>query len=315
MQEKNRTIFIIGAGAIGKALAAFLKQEGKDVMILRGHLNDHSTYTEQIEIQLADNEVIKAELPVSTIRNYSELKGIVVLTNKSYGNRDIAERLKGKLNDTPLVILQNGLNVEFPFIENKFPQIYRCVLFATCLPLSKNRLKFRPVSDSSVGIISGNTKELLKVVNELNTPQFSFKPEPDIHTKIWSKAIVNCVFNSICPLLETDNGIFHRNTNALNIAKRIINECVTVAATQGISLSADNVLGSLLHISRHSDGQLISTYQDIINKRKTEIETLNVAIAGIADNLEEKGLAKETGLLGELIQIKSEIALLSQASL
>lgn len=315
MQEKSRTIFIIGAGAIGKALAAFLKHEGREVIILRGHINDRSAYTEQIEIELADNEVIKAEVPVSTIRNYSALNGVVVLTNKSYGNQDIAERLKGKVNDTPLVILQNGLNVERPFIENGFPQIYRCVLFATCRPLSENRFKFMPVSDSSVGIISGNTERLLKVVNEINTPYFRFKTEPDIQTKIWSKAIVNCVFNSVCPLLETDNGIFYRNTGALTIAKRVINECITVASVQGISLNADNVLDSLLLISRHSDGQLISTYQDIINKRKTEIETLNVAVAGIASTLGEKGLAKETGLLGELIQIKSEIALLSQASL
>lgn len=310
----SKAIFIVGAGAIGKALAAFLKSEGKEVVLLRGHLDDHSAYTEQIEVVLKNSEVIKAEVPVSTISNYSELNGLVVLTNKSYGNAAIAQRLKAKINATPIVILQNGLNVEKPFIEHKFPQIYRCVLFATSQLLSENKLQFMPVSDSSVGIISGNTEGLLSIVNEINTQHFKFKTEPNIYAKIWSKTIVNCVFNSVCPLLEIDNGIFYRNSEALSIAKRVINECIAVAATQGILLSSEEVINSLLLISQHSDGQLISTYQDIINKRKTEIDTLNVAIATIANNLQEKKLAKETSLLGELIQIKSQIALSSLSS-
>lgn len=307
----NKTIFIIGAGAIGKALAAFLKYEGKEVILLRGHLDDHSAYTEYIEVFLKNRKVVKAKVPVSTISNFSELNGLVVLTNKSYGNAAIAQKLQAKINDTPILILQNGLNVEKPFIENNFPQIYRCVLFATSQPLSENQLQFMPVSDSSVGIIAGSPEGLQAIVDEINTPNFRFKTEPNIHAKVWSKTIVNCVFNSVCPLLEIDNGIFYRNPAALSIAKRIINECIAVAATQGISLRTEEVLNSLLLISQHSDGQLISTYQDIINKRTTEIETLNVAIASIAHHLQEKELATETSLLGELIQIKSQIALLS----
>lgn len=308
MQETNTKIYIIGAGAIGKALAVFLKRKGKDIVLLRGHINDRSDYFDNIEVELNNNEILKGEIPVSTVGNYSTLRGIVVLANKSYGNIQLAERLRNKISDSPLVILQNGLNVELPFINDGFSRIYRSVLFTTCQSITENRLKFRPVAESPVGIISGNMEQLTGIVEELNNPYLVFKAEPDIHTSIWTKAIVNSVFNSICPLLETDNGIFYRNKKAGNIARRVIDECVRVAASQGILLSADKVADSLLLISRSSDGQLISTYQDIINKRKTEIETLNFAIASIADKLEEKELAKETRLLGELVQIKSEIA-------
>jgi 2-dehydropantoate 2-reductase len=132
--------------------------------------------------------------------------------------------------------------------------------------------------------------------------------EASIQRVIWKKAIINCVFNSVCPLLETDNGIFYRNGNAKLIAQRIIAEGIEVASTKGIVLDPADVLNSLLMVSKFSDGQLISTYQDILNKRPTEIETLNFAIAGAAAAAKKEDAAREIRFLGELIALKSALA-------
>jgi 2-dehydropantoate 2-reductase len=131
--------------------------------------------------------------------------------------------------------------------------------------------------------------------------------EKNIQPVIWKKAIINSVFNSICPLLETDNGVFHRDENVLAIARRVMAECIGIAAMEGISLSPDEVEESLLQISRSSDGQLISTYQDILNKRETEIETLNLEIAAIAKKWNKQNDIRETRLLGELTLLKSKL--------
>jgi 2-dehydropantoate 2-reductase len=131
--------------------------------------------------------------------------------------------------------------------------------------------------------------------------------ETDIQPIIWKKAITNCVFNSICPLLEIDNGVFHRNEQVLAIAKRVVEECVQIAQTKGIPLSVDQVVESVLLISRSSDGQLISTLVDINNKRETEIETLNFAILDAARTLNKESVVRETKLLGELIRLKSDL--------
>ncbi len=64
---------------------------------------------------------------------------------------------------------------------------------------------------------------------------------------------------------------------------------------------------SLLQISRSSDGQLISTYQDILNKRETEIGTLNLEIAAIAKKWNKQNDIRETCLLGELTLLKSKL--------
>lgn len=61
---------------------------------------------------------------------------------------------------------------------------------------------------------------------------------------------------------------------------------------------------SLLLISRSSDGNFISTLQDIRSRRPTEIATLNLGIAGMAST---EDLVIQTNLLGRLILLKSQL--------
>jgi 2-dehydropantoate 2-reductase len=226
-----------------------------------------------------------------------------VLCNKSYGNAALVDSLKQKIGQSPIVLLQNGLGVEQAFMD--FPAVYRCVLFVTSQPVSATRLNFKPVAVSPVGRISGGDETSLgHIVSILNTPYFGFRVEPDIQPVIWKKAIVNSVFNSVCPLLDTDNGIFHRNAQALQIAESLVTECLCVTTEQGVNLTLEEVMEILLLISRASDGQFISTLQDIRNHRPTEIATLNLAIAGMAAT--EQTIIR-TRLLGQLVLLKSQL--------
>ncbi len=306
--ENQKTIYIVGAGAIGKALAVVLKAASRNVILLRASVADITDHEENISLFLPDKSEISAKIRVSSLNHLPELKGIIVLTNKSYGNKQMSETLKDKAGNSPIVLLQNGLGVEDIFIEDHFPKIYRCVLFATSQLTEANKVNFKPVSPSQIGIIKGEGYELAEIVYSLNTRIFPFQAEENIQKTIWRKAITNCVFNSICPLIETDNGIFHRDANVLNIAGRIIDECILIANACKIDLSRQEVLDGLLIISKLSDGQLISSYQDIINKRPTEIETLNFAIVKMAEAIGKSHLVKETRLLGELTKLKSDLS-------
>lgn len=306
--SSQHKIYIIGAGAIGKVLAVLLTLEHKKVVIIRGSIDDHSKGTENIVVEMNGTQTLAATVEISTLSNFAVLDGIIVCTNKSFGNQRLSKDLRTKYGNSPLVILQNGLGVEQPFIDTGFGHIYRSVLFATSQPVAPNIFRFKPVEASPIGLIKGNTATLDLVVRELNSHYFEFVASPDIRPVVWTKTIVNCVFNSVCPLLETDNGIFQRDETVLNIAKDIITECVSVAKQSGINIEFDKVVDKLLLISSASAGQLISTYQDIINKRETEIESLNLAVVKIAQDMKLGNNVKQTGLLGELIKQKSKLA-------
>lgn len=302
-----KNIFIIGSGTIGKALAVFLKLAGRNPVLVRGSVNDGSRRMEHIRVELANGSIQEANVEVATLNAFDFLEGIIVLANKSFGNEQLSIALSGKTGDSPIVFLQNGLGVEQPFIDKGFPEIYRCVLFVTSQFVDLTTVRFKPVAVCPIGLISGNDAGLTNVVGLLSVPDFQFRKEKDIQTVTWKKAIINCVFNSVCPLLDTDNGIFHRDETALHIARRVLAECIGIAGAKGIGLDAAEVEESLLNISRSSDGQLISTLQDIRNKRRTEIETLNFEIVKIARSLGKEDAVKETRLLGELTKLKADL--------
>lgn len=302
-------IYIIGVGAIGMPLAVLLKQSGKEVILLRGRRGS-SPETEEagITVECSDGISLTASIPIRSLEQVDQLNGLILLTSKSFGNWELAQRLSGKTGHSPLILLQNGLGIEEPFLEAGFPEVYRCVLLATSQVRAPHTVSYKPVAASPIGVIRGCESRLMELVEQLSTVQFPFRAEGAIQQAIWEKVIVNCVFNAICALLVVDNGIFHRNASALALAREIIGECVAVAGEVGIVLNREEVEQRLLQISQRSEGQLISTLVDINHGRETEIDTLNLAVACLAERVGRPDLASRTRLLGELTRMKSEVS-------
>lgn len=298
----NQDIYIIGSGAIGKALAVFLKRKKKSVQLVRGSV-DHVPNQESLLTVVGKNDTFTERITTTAFSNLSVVNGIVLVTTKTFANAQIAQKLSAVKGDFSIVLLQNGLNIERPF--KNFNNVYRCVLFSTSQLMSNNEVRFKSVTASPIGNLEGKNEVLDDLIGQISSPQFEFRKEPNMIRYVWTKTIANCVFNTICPLLETDNGIFHRSKEAKNLAKEIVEECVSVAALKEVFLDKNEIMENLLLISKKSDGQLISTYVDILNKRPTEIESLNLEVAKIATDMGQPELVKNTGLLGHLILTKS----------
>ena len=305
---RRSPIYIIGAGAIGKALAVFLKLEGKDVVLIHGRSEAGARSIDTIKVELPDDPPVEARIETATVSDFQKLSGLIVFANKAFGNAHLAEAVRGKAEGSPILIMQNGLGVEQAFVEAGFEAIYRCVLFATSQVLSPTMLRFKPVAPSAIGAVKGSGEGAAVIAGQVDNVYFPFRAEAAIEQVVWRKTIVNCAFNSVCPLLETDNGIFHRNETAVQIARGIIREGVGIARAKGVLLDEEDVVQTLLAISRSSEGQLISTYVDILNQRETEIDSLNFAIVGMAEGIQQQEAVKATRLLGELTRLKSELS-------
>lgn len=299
---KNAEIYIIGAGAIGKTLAVFLKQENRQVNLVRGSVDSTPNIVQDITV-IGKNETFQQKITTTTFSNLSVINGIVLVTTKTFANDTIAKKLEKIKGDFSVILLQNGLNIERPF--KNFEKVYRCVLLATSQVTGNNEVTFKSVAASPIGDMNGENEGLDILINQINTPHFEFRMEPNISKYVWNKVIANCAFNTICPLLEMDNGIFHRNPEAKKLAQIVINECVSLAQVQGILLDKREIEDNLILISQKSSGQLISTYMDMLNHRRTEIESLNLEIARLADEIGQPELVNTTRLLGQLTELKS----------
>ena len=300
----KETIYILGSGAIGFPLAAYLTQAGRTVVAVRTSRKDVLKGTITVTVQNGSNRL---STPVETISlsRLTNLDGTIVIATKSYANKAIALQLKDKAARGPLVIMQNGVGVETPFLEAQFSPIYRGILYVTSQATSEYDFAFRPIIPSPIGIVNGNEAGLKKCIEDLSTEGFPFCSETNIQREIWKKAIINSVFNSICPLLDVDNGIFARDVETANLAREIVGECVMLTDRLTLGLSETELMEQILRLSKGADGQLISTLQDIKHGRQTEIEFLNLEIARVAASLEPSLPLSRVELLGKMILAKS----------
>lgn len=300
----EETVYILGSGAIGFPLAAYLADTGRRVVAVRTSRSDQPRAVVAIGVQSSAGR-INASVETISLAELDRLDGMIVVTAKSYANQAIAQSLSAKGAAGPLVILQNGIGVERPFLDAGFPQIYRCILYVTSQATGEHEFSVRPVTASPIGVVKGDEEGLARSVALLNTAGLPFRAEPNIQREIWKKAIINAVFNSICPLLEVDNGVFARDDYAQGLAREVVGECVALTERLGLGLGEAELMEQLLLISRRSDGQLISTLQDIRAGRPTEIESLNLEIARVAAAQQPRLEVPRVELLGKLIVAKS----------
>jgi 2-dehydropantoate 2-reductase len=301
--ERKQTIFIVGSGAVGFPLAAYLANAGRSVVAVRTSRNDVPKSTIKVTVQNGE-DLITSSIETVSLSNLTNLDGIVVIATKSYINQTIVTELKERRANGPLVIMQNGVGVEKPFLAAGFNAVCRCVLYVTSQPSSGYHFSFRPITASPIGIIQGSEADLKACVEQLTTGEFPFRTEANIQREIWKKAIINSVFNSICPLLEVDNGVFVRDEPTANLARQLVQECITLTDRLNVGLSENEVIQQIMLISKGSK-QLISTLQDIKNGRQTEIESLNLEIARLAASQEPPLHLPRTELLGKMILAKS----------
>jgi len=302
--DLEKTIYILGSGAVGFPLAVFLANAGRRVVAVRTSRKDIQKDTITISVHNGANH-ISAPIETVSLSKLTNLDGTIVITAKSYANEAIALELKDKAATGPIVIMQNGVGVEKPFLGAYFSPIYRCILYVTSQSTSEYEFSFRPITSSPIGIVNGDESGLKQCVEDLTTNGFPFRSETNIQREIWKKAIINSVFNSICPLLDVDNGVFARDENVSNLAREVVRECVILTDRLKMGLSESELMEQIMRISKGSDGQLISTLQDIKNGRPTEIEFLNLEIARVAASMQPSLHLPRIELLGKMILAKS----------
>lgn len=301
-------IFILGTGAVGMLLGTKLAKNGKDVFMLQTSVDDAPFQDRDVIFESADGEIERVTLNFGSLVRQTRLEGLIVVATKSYANEIVAYKLRKLQVDSslPIILIQNGLGNKQPFVEQGFENISRGLLYAASLQKGKHHVKFWPIADSPIGAVYGNEKWAVRFADELSTVNLSFVCSKDIQCAIWEKVAVNCVFNSICSVLDSDNGVFVRNTVANRIAVTMLEEIVTVAAEQGVDLSMGKLTQLIQDVSKNSSGQLCSTLQDLKHGRETEIRQMNLEVNRLAQEASSSLQVPTTRIMGELVTILEE---------
>jgi len=300
-------VAVLGAGAMGSFIGAHFHKGGADVTLVdpfKAHMEKIAT--DGLKMKVGDKTEIVKLKAVTTPEECGAVDVVVVLVKGLY-TKSALEGAKALFkDDTVAVSFQNGVgNVD---IMKEF--------------LPDEKIGYGTLNISSFlngpGDIYGNpglgvaihfcseTKEKKPVWTEieavLNKGGLVTEFSEATNEFIWKKLLVNSCVNLPCGLVRTDMGTLWDHPDGAKLEEMIARELVAVAQAKGINITFDEAwkaytVDLLPKVRDHYP----SATQDIMNKRKTEVDFLNGAVV--------RG-GKETGIptpVNEVIVMLSHI--------
>jgi 2-dehydropantoate 2-reductase len=177
-------------------------------------------------------------------------------------------------DDTTILCLQNGLDSE---------QIARAALGGRGVVL-RGITQFGAIFETpgEIKYMAGGYTVIEqhersdRIADILSAASLNCRVSPNIAAEVWHKTVFNCVVNPITAILGCEVGGI-ANPELDPIKQLVIDECVAVAATEGVTFDID-FLQEITEIFGPSRN-IVSMLQDLRRGHPTEIDYMNAAVA------------------------------------
>jgi 2-dehydropantoate 2-reductase len=265
-------IIVLGAGAMGSLYGARLAANN-DVTLIGRSQHVAAIKSHGLRIEGLESQVVR--LNAATAVDQIGPDALIILATKVPDSEAALRPLAALVrDDTTILCLQNGLGSE---------QIARSALGRRGVVL-RGITQFGAIFEAP-GVIRfmarGYTlierhERSVRLVDVLNAAGLDCRVSPDIGADVWHKLVINCVVNPITAILGCEvGGIANPELDPLK--RLVIDECVAVAAAEGVSFQGD-FLREIDDRFRPSHN-IASMLQDLRRGRPSEIAYLNGAVA------------------------------------
>ncbi|KPK42133.1 MAG: hypothetical protein AMJ78_03495 [Omnitrophica WOR_2 bacterium SM23_29] len=293
-------ITVVGPGALGCLVGGFLSKSGEDVWFLDKHperANKLSNNGIKIEgISGEHNIKVKATCDPKEIG----VSDLVIICVKSYDTEQATKNTKALVSDNTLVLtLQNGLgNIEVISEIVGQEKVIGGTTSHGSTSLGDGHIRhagrgetiigrwYQPPARKGVRKWQIPRRRLEEVASALRKANFETKVSDNIKEIIWSKLIINVGINALTSIIRLKNGAILEYEWTRNIMRQAVLEATKIAKRRRISLIYSDPVKKVESVCSSTADNLSSMLQDILRKRRTEIEYINGAIVSEGDNLE-----------------------------
>lgn len=274
-------IAIIGAGAMGSLYGGYLSKSGEEVYLV-------DIWQEHIDKINKNGLIIKEEdrelitYPKATT-NASEIGiiDLVIVFVKSTLTREVVENNRDLLGHNTLVMsLQNGYgNIEQIERYVKRDNIIAGTTSHGAIMIGPGKISHAGRGDTCIGWVGCNKSNSIDAISKLlHKSGFNTIISNNVMELVWKKLIVNAGINALTAILEVKNGELLNEEDTRTVMTMAIEEAVDVAEAAGIKLNKAETVEKVMKVAIDTANNKSSMLQDILNKRKTEIDTINGAI-------------------------------------
>lgn len=284
---KKTKIAILGAGAMGSLVGAFLIRGGADVILVdpyEAHMDTIRTTGLTMHI---NEETICQQIPTCYHADQAGPVDVVICLVKSLFTEKALLEAKALFKPSTLILtLQNGLGnadtISHLFSPDRILQGVMKITSQLNAPGELTSHILPEMTAIHIGTMNGNTDAIVAAQSlAVYWCKGGLKAEyhDNINDFIWGKAVNNIAINSACAITRLNIGSFLSEPKGWFITEQCIREVIAVANAKGIKLNFNTVTESIQKNTIPKFGSHYpSTAQDVMNKKTTEIETLNGAI-------------------------------------
>jgi 2-dehydropantoate 2-reductase len=271
---------------MGCLLAGKMAQAGNEVLLL-----DHNP--ERVEIINQQGLIIEGlqgalQVKIPVTLNPGNLQGteLILVCVKAYDTRTVAQILE-HLGPGPWVLtLQNGVgNVETLGEFLPKDKILAGITSHGATSLGPGQVRHAGQGDTFIGYgfpqgESDPEKDpyLNRVKMLLDKAGFATKVVPKIENLIWSKLLINIGINALTALTHLPNGRLIEYSGTKEILEEAVQEGLWVGEKKGIEFIYSDPLDQVKKVCRLTSANVSSMLQDVLKKKKTEIDFLNGVI-------------------------------------
>jgi len=285
-------IAIIGPGAVGCLFAGLLARKGQEVWILdkdperAAKINSQGISCEGVSGTWQVK--VKATADPKDISN-PDLAMICVKTYDTKSAAIAAKALSGQ--DTSVLTLQNGIgNIELISEVVGAERVIGGITNLGATLLDVGKVRHAGKGETVIGRMDGSiTVDLRSIREAFIKAGIETRISRDIKNFLWSKLVINVAINALCAITRLNNGKLLDYETSHKILKMAVNEAVKVAKRKRIKLSYEDPLTKVEAVCEATCGNVCSMLQDVLKKRRTEIDSINGVIVRYAEELNIPG--------------------------
>jgi 2-dehydropantoate 2-reductase len=211
---------------------------------------------------------------------------LVIVFVKSYDTAEAIGNAASAFGDATLVLtLQNGLNnLETIAAVTGRDGLLGGTTAHGATQLGHGRIRHAGSGDTVIGAFSrAGTGDLNAVAVLFNRAGITTSVTGDLTATLWRKLIVNAAINPLTALTGVCNGELIGQSGLADIQGRLVMEACMVAEARGISICADDAAAMVREVCRCTASNQSSMLQDVLNRRRTEIDSINGAIVAAGE--------------------------------